>query len=63
MLDSSFFHATYREGKNEVNLTNIKVMIIQCYLFVYLFWGDLQVAHGNPLRLVCKQNLPYQKTS
>ena len=47
------------KGKIEIELTNVQVMIIQ-YLHTFL-GGVLQVVHGDPLRLACKQNLPCQK--
>ena len=53
-----------QKGKIEMKLTNVKLMIIQYSLFVYLFLGDdLQVVHGDLLRLACKQNLPCQEAS
>ena len=42
------------KGKTELELTNVKAMIIQC-LRTFL-GGDLQVVHGDPLRLACNQN-------
>ena len=39
----------------EMDLTNVKVTIIQ-YLHT-LLGGDLQMVHGDLLKLACKQNL------
>ena len=42
-----------------MKLNNVKAVIIKNFLF---FWGgDLLVIYGDPLRIECKQNLPYQK--
>ena len=42
-----------------MKLNNVKAMIIKNFLS--FLGGDLQVIHGDPLRIECKQNLPYQK--
>ena len=47
--------------KIEIELANVKVMTIQ-YLHTFL-GGDLQMVYGDPLRLLCKLNLPCRKVS
>ena len=35
------------KGKVEMKLTNLKVIIIQCYHFAY-FWGNLKSSQWRP---------------
>ena len=46
------------KGKIGLELANIKFNIIQCLL---VLGSDLQVVHGDPLRLEYKQYLPHRK--
>ena len=49
------------EERIEMELTNVKVMMIQ-YLLTFL-GGHLKVVYGYPLRLARKQNLTCKETS